>query len=77
MRGWALNWRADTKIMERICCHGVDHPDPDSVSFGELHGKTHLGVHGCDGCCAPPKEDLKNGDLVKLNLIYESLTELD
>lgn len=77
MRGWALNWRQDTKIMERLCCHGIGHPDPDSVAFGELHGKTHLGVHGCDGCCSPPKQDLQNGDLMKMNLILESLTTLD
>lgn len=43
MRGWTMNWRPDRRIMERICEHGVGHPDPDDTS-GD-------GVHGCDGCC--------------------------
>jgi hypothetical protein len=31
--------------MERICEHGVGHPDPDEIQLG-------VGVHGCDGCCS-------------------------
>lgn len=39
-------------LMERICRHGVGHPDPDSVDWMErISGETHWGVHGCDGCC--------------------------
>lgn len=30
---------------------GVGHPDPDSVAYFERHDITHMGVHGCDGCC--------------------------
>jgi hypothetical protein len=52
MREWPLNWRDDTKVMERLCPHGVGHPDPDATAFGESKGQTHYGVHGCDGCCA-------------------------
>ena len=31
---------------ERLCEHGVGHPEP---------GKPHHGggIHGCDGCCRP------------------------
>lgn len=76
MTGWATNYRTDRGLMERICCHGVGHPDPDSVSFGLKFGKD-ISIHGCDGCCSPPNTDLRNGDLVKANLIYDSLTELD
>lgn len=59
MVGWALHWRGDRGLMERICPHGVGHPDPDSLAH--LAGRDD-GVHGCDGCCwtdggsaSPPK----------------------
>lgn len=53
MRQWPLNWRDDTKVMERLCSHGVGHPDPDACDFAERQGRTHYGIHGCDGCCRP------------------------
>lgn len=37
--------------MERLCPHGVGHPDPDSVSYFTSIGEDHVSVHGCDGCC--------------------------
>jgi hypothetical protein len=53
MKDFPLHWRDDKRIFERICEHGVGHPDPDDLAF-----KTSLGVdieyfsmHGCDGCC--------------------------
>lgn len=54
LRDAELNWRADRRIMERFCSHGVGHPDPDDISFrvnklGE--DPKYAGVHGCDGCC--------------------------
>jgi len=48
MRSFPQDWRADRRIMERICEHGVGHPDPDE--FALLAGKDD-GTHGCDGCC--------------------------
>ena len=30
MRSFPQHWRSDRGIMERICPHGVGHPDPDS-----------------------------------------------
>lgn len=52
-----LNWRADRYLMERICSHGVGHPDPDDLAHKkrrmaptDYDGYT-FGVHGCDGCC--------------------------
>lgn len=43
-------------LVERICTHGVGHPDPDSVAYlteniiaGDPTGS--LSVHGCCGCC--------------------------
>jgi hypothetical protein len=33
MRTWPLNWRADTRVMERLCHHGTGHPDPDHLAY--------------------------------------------
>lgn len=51
MRHCPQHWRSDRGIIERICDHGVGHPDPDdhSVMLG-----VDSGSHGCDGCCANP-----------------------
>lgn len=53
MRDWKLNWRGDTRIMERECPHGQGHPDPDDVAFQESIGRHLVADHGCDGCCGP------------------------
>lgn len=47
MRGFKQKWRADRALMERICEHGIGHPDPDEIGLDE----SGRGVHGCDGCC--------------------------
>lgn len=44
MRDFPTHWRSDRGMMERICPHGVGHPDPDDPSDDR--------THGCDGCCA-------------------------
>lgn len=48
-----LNWRSDKRQMERICSHGVGHPDKDSLNFTKRvgHYEGWMSVHGCDGCC--------------------------
>lgn len=58
MRKWPMNLRLDAwaaPLIERICEHGVGHPDPDSVDYMERvspkGSKGTWGVHGCDGCC--------------------------
>lgn len=53
MKDFPTHWRADRGIMERICPHGVGHPDPDDMAFiTRTRGEGHMeGVHGCDGCC--------------------------
>jgi len=48
---WPLNWRWDRGIMERMCPHGIGHPDPDDY---RIRKGLDIGVHGCDGCCATP-----------------------
>lgn len=51
MRSFTQHWRDDRGIMERICPHGVGHPDPDSPWLPD----SYQWVHGCDGCCASTK----------------------
>lgn len=50
-----LHWRDDRGLMERVCEHGVGHPDPDDLAYkrriyGDRFADTES-VHGCDGCC--------------------------
>lgn len=33
MRSWPLHWRNDRGLFERICTHGVGHPDPDQFAY--------------------------------------------
>jgi hypothetical protein len=58
MSTWPQHWRwappHDYRgIMERICEHGIGHPDPDDLKI-QLH--QDAGIHGCDGCCMEPTE---------------------
>lgn len=57
MKYWPTNWRQDIHQIERICPHGVGHPDPDDVAFrarNPNYVQSISGtVHGCDGCCNP------------------------
>jgi hypothetical protein len=46
-----LNWREDRNILERICVHGIGHPDHDSAKYLISVGMDYENVHGCDGCC--------------------------
>lgn len=49
---WPTHWRYDRHIMERICPHGIGHPDRDDTNFRKRHGMDDAdGIHGCDGCC--------------------------
>lgn len=51
-----FNWRGDCGLMERLCAHGIGHPDPDDLEYkrrtmGAEYNRYAFGVHGCDGCC--------------------------
>ena len=62
MKTWPQNWRGDRQLMERICPHGVGHPDPDHMWFARsLNPNTADGVHGCDGCCRGPWVNVEEG----------------
>jgi len=52
MKDWPTHWRHDRKLMERICKHGVGHPDPDDLAYKKKMGLPDSeGIHGCCGCC--------------------------
>ena len=52
MKDFPTHWRSDRYLMERICSHGVGHPDPDDLAYkclirGDEYTK-YEAVHGCD-----------------------------
>ncbi len=51
MRYWRLHWRNDRGLFERICPHGIGHPDPDQFEHWQQIGRDSERLHGCDGCC--------------------------
>jgi len=58
MADWPQHYRGDLGITERICPHGIGHPDPD-----DIYGCDH--PHGCDGCCIPPEEDEEQVPMIR------------
>lgn len=50
----------ESGLIERICPHGVGHPDPDSLAYFERRGRKGLGIHGCDGCCSPRAREMRD-----------------
>jgi len=62
MRSFKQYWRNDSMIMERICPHGIGHPDPDEPALDTIKYS-----HGCDGCCSV---DI---DIVTLSLSLDAL----
>lgn len=65
MREWPQDWRSDRGLMERICPHGVGHPDPDDPKSQDKYEA----VHGCDGCCDPRLS--YEQDIIELQQNYE------
>lgn len=49
MKDFKQVWRPDRRIIERVCEHGVGHPDPDDFNIRNMLTDS---IHGCDGCCA-------------------------
>lgn len=60
MLSFPLKWRQADPLFdikpshfERICPHGIGHPDPDSTIWLMNACEIDVSVHGCDGCCLP------------------------
>jgi hypothetical protein len=56
MAGWpiALPICVDDLTHERLCPHGVLHPDPDSIVWADtIDPLNDARSHACDGCCTP------------------------
>jgi len=51
MRDWPLHWRADRGLVERICAHGIGHPDPDQFPWWDTTNREYETIHGCCGVC--------------------------
>ena len=47
MRDFPQNWRWDRNLMERVCPHGIGHPDPDEIYLS----RDGRDIHGCCGIC--------------------------
>jgi hypothetical protein len=47
-----LNWRGDRALMERICEHGVGHPDPDDIAYKVMLDPINGPYESIHGCCA-------------------------
>jgi hypothetical protein len=46
-----LFWRGWPYGMERVCEHGIGHPDPDDAAYRHAAGLYIDEAHTCDGCC--------------------------
>lgn len=52
MKDWSQHYRDDNGVTERICPHGIGHPDPDQLYSPDAW----QWIHGCDGCCTDFKD---------------------
>lgn len=69
-----LRWNDNQRLMERLCPHGLGHPDPDGLAAERRIGRDPVAAHDCDGCCDRPVDaregfDRPPGHLVLLLLI--------
>lgn len=46
MANFKQRWKKDGSSIERVCDHGLGHPDPDDKVY-----KNKSVAHLCDGCC--------------------------
>lgn len=59
LTGAPVVWRADREIAERICSHGIGHPDPQGAAYVWQSRDVDVTRHGCDGCCGPLPDTLE------------------
>lgn len=52
MKKWPMSWNLQVLSMERVCEHGIRHPDPDDYKFRQ-DNQIDIPDHAkdCDGCC--------------------------
>ena len=50
LRDAPLRWRPGRR-MERVCWHGIGHPDPDDLAHRRASGHPDTAAHACCGCC--------------------------
>lgn len=46
-----LIWDDDYQTVQRLCAHGIKHPDKDNVDYFEEIGGFPYVHNQCDGCC--------------------------
>lgn len=56
MRTWPKVWREYYGYFDRVCVHGIGHPDPDDVVHLQSAGGAST-AHSCDDCCIAPLQD--------------------
>lgn len=57
MSAWPIVWREDLGYCERMCPHGIGHPDYDDMVYLASIGDLDRGIHSCDRCCSTSEED--------------------
>lgn len=50
-----VRWRSDRRIAERVCSHGVGHPDPQEIIRCREVEQRDVETHACCGCCGGPE----------------------
>jgi hypothetical protein len=78
------DWRPERALMERICSHGVHHPDPDDRAHwerrlgGDPAAREFLDArtdHPCDGCCTGNYQDPGPTGVQKLQAVVKQYGE--
>jgi hypothetical protein len=58
---WPTWWRKNINLMNRMCEHGILHPDPDDLAHKHRSRgaawASRCARHNCDGCCTPPTSE--------------------
>lgn len=53
MDAWPMMWHQEARSFERLCPHGLSHPDPDQFAYWSAAGLMFRACHPCDQCCDP------------------------
>lgn len=79
LKNASINWRSDRHLVERMCDHGVGHPDPDHLAWvrmalGEA-ASDERGVHGCcwERCCGATPTTESEGKNVARHLSFDEV----